>query len=333
MAESVYRVLQLGEEATFGTEVDATTIYPCDPGSGEFTLNRATETPDEDHGMIVSTPAGRSSTGVRIATATLSSQARFEDLSWLLRCAIGDDVITGAGPYVHTFTADALTETIKSLTVETGNDTQDFVATGVVCTGFELGFDAINAGENAMWTISADLQAADLSKTTATAALSVPSPLETMEGHLTTILEGSTATAFGSLAELSAHLVSYRLRVEDPKPLRPYGSATDTASSKGRRKRTITVDALLKLSATSISNVWDIYDVSGGLPTARRWRINVDGSGTNAMTIDHRLIFHDAHLEEARDGELVLAVSGARGEYDSTLATDLVIAITNGVAS
>lgn len=332
MAEGIYRGIQLGQEVTFGTEVDATTVYPTDPGSGEFTLNRATEIPDEDFQTQIASLGGRASHGVRIATGTLSSQARFEDLGHLIQMFGAAAVVTGAGPYTQTYTFGATTSTYKSYTLESNNDVQDFIGTGVVATSLDVGFDEIAAGENTMWTVSADLQAANWVKGTATAALAAPTVLETIEGHLTTIKQGTTATAFGSLAALDAHLVSYRLNMEQDKPLRPYGSATDVASAIGLRKRTVNVSAMLKFSATTVSDIWDIFTVAGSLPTERRWRVAATGSGTKSLTLDHRILFTDVHIEpDGRDGEMLVAVEGI-APYDSTLASDLV-AVIAGVAN
>ncbi|MCA1788437.1 MAG: hypothetical protein LC667_00890 [Thioalkalivibrio sp.] len=332
MAEGIYRGIQLGQETTFGTEVDATTVYPTDPGSGEFTLDRATEIPDEDFQTQIAHLGGRGSTGVRIATGSLSSQARFEDVGHIVQMFGAEAAYTGAGPYTQTYTFGATTTEYVPYTVESNNSVQDFIATGVVATSIDLGFDEIAPGENVMWTVSADLQAANLATGTATAALSAPAVLETIEGHLTTLTQGSTATAYGSLSALTAHLVSYRITSEQEKPLRPYGSATDVASEIGLRKRTSTVNAMLKFSATSVSDIWDIFTVAGSLPTERRWRIVATGSGAKSLTIDHRLLFTDVHLEpDGRDGEILVSVE-ALATYDSTLATDLVLAIA-GVAN
>lgn len=335
MAESVYRVLQLGAETTFGTEVDATTVYPCDPGSGEFTLDRATQIPDEDFGTQIASLGGRGSHGVRIATGSLSSQARFEDLGHPLQMFGAAAAYTGSGPYAQAYTFGATSSTYKSYTVESNNDVSggDMVATGVVATSLDLGFDNIAAGENTPWTVNVDLQGANLTKGTATAALAAPTVLETIEGHLSTLATGDTSTAFASLTAMTGHLVSYRLRGDQDKPLRPYGSATDVASAIGIRKRTMTVDMMLKFSTTSISDVWDIFTVAGGLPTERRARVVATGSGTKSLTIDHRLLFTDVHLEpDGRDGEILASVT-ATCTYDSTLATDVKVALAGIVAA
>ena len=332
MAESIYRGLQLGVETTYGTAVAATTILPVDEGSGEFELNRATRFPEEDFGTQVAFLSSRGSHGVRIGTGSVSADARFEDLGHFLQMMIGAAAYTGAGPYTQTYTAGTTTDTTKSYTVEVTNDVETFIATGVKATSLELSYDAIAAGENTPWKVSADLQANNVTTGTATAALTIPSTLETIEGHLTQLYQGTTATAFGSLGELAAHLVQYSLRIEQEKPLRPYGSTVDYATEVGLRKRRSTWNALVKLSATSMADIYDIFDDPGGDVTERRWRIKASGSGTKSLTIDHRVAFMNVVRDpNGRDGEYLLSIEG-NATYDATQATDIVIAIA-GVAN
>jgi hypothetical protein len=331
MAESLYRGIQIGKETTYGTEVDATTILPVDEGSGEFTKNRATRFPEEDFGSQVAFLSSRGSHGVQMAEGSVEMDARFEDIGQILRM-LKAPVYTGAGPYTQTYTLGSTSDDSESLTWEVNNDVQDFVVTGVKASSVTLSFDAINAGENSPWKVSADLVGNRLVKGTATAALTIPSTLETMEGHLTQIYQGTTATAFGSLAELAAHLIQYSITIEQDRPLRPYGSTVDYASAVGLGKRRTTFNALLKLSATSISDVWDIFDSTGGAVTERRWRIKVSGSGTKTFTLDHRVAFMNVSTDpDGRDGEYVVSVEG-NATYDATNATDLVAVVT-GVAN
>lgn len=332
MAESLYRGIQMGIETVYGTAVPATTIIPVDEGSGEFELNRGTRFPEEDFGTQVSFLSSRGSHGVRMGTGSIEADARFEDLGQFLRLMIGAPVYTGAGPYTQTFTAGTTTDTTESATIETTNDVQDFIATGVKATSLEIGYDAIAAGENSPWHVSADLVANNVTKGTATGSLVIPSVLETIEGHLTQMFVGTTATAFASLSEMAAHLVQYSLRIEQEKPLRPYGGTTDYATSVGIRKRQSTMTALVKLSASSITDIYDVFDSAGGAVTEKRWRIKASGSGTKALTIDHRLAYMNVTRNpDGRDGEYLLSVEG-NATYDATQATDLVIAIA-GVAN
>lgn len=332
MAESIFRALQIGHEVTYGTAVAATTIFPADEGSGEFELSRGTRFPEEDFGSQVAFFSSRGTHGVRRGSGSLSADARFEDLGQILRIMIGAPVYTGVGPYTQTYTAGSTSDTTNSQTWQVTNDVQTFIATGVKATSLELSYDAIAAGENSPWKLSADLQANNVVKGTATPALTIPSVLETIEGHLTQLYQGTTATAFTALAELSAHLVQYSLRIEQEKPLRPYGSTVDYATLVGLRKRRSTMSALVRLSATSVTDIYDIFDAAGGQLTERRWRVKASGSGTKSLTIDHRIGFMNVTRDpNGRDGEYLLSVEG-NATYDATNATDLVIAIA-GVAN
>lgn len=333
-AEAAFRKLQIGKESTYNTEVDATLIFPCDPGSGEFTLNRATEVPDEDWGRSIRNQSGRGSHGARVATASLSAPARFQDVGYIFNMALGTAETTGAGTYTHVWDADTTSDTTNSYTFESTDGVAPFITTGVKVTGFQLGFDAIGPGQNQMWNISADLQGADHAQGTATSGLSDPTTLETMEGHLTTIAMGPTGTAFASLSTVGTALVSYQLDYTCEKPLRIYGGASEVAGGTGKTKSIGNVTILLKVSSATIDESWDIFAVSGGAPTERRVRISVDGSGDNSLKIDHRLLFTDVHIEpDGRDGERLVSIT-AETVYDSTLASDLEITlVTSDVSS
>lgn len=324
---AAFRYLQFGQQSAFATAVAATTIFPCDPGSGEFTIDRATESPDEDHGTAIRHQPGRQSTGVRLATASISSPLRFQDFGHILQMGMAAEATAGSGTVTHTYTGDVNSSTtVVPYTVEIVDGTQAWEANGVLADSFDLGFDALSAPGNSMWTINANLKAWQYVTTTATGSLTVPTTLETAEGHLTTLSEGSTSTAFGSLSELDAHLISYRVSVDAPKMYRAYGDTSiDYAVDWDPGKRETSIEASFKLSASSISDFFDIFNVSGSVPTARRWRVLITGSGLNTISIDHRIVFTDVHVNpDGRDGERTVDVSGY-AVYDSTLATDLTI--------
>ena len=333
MAESAYRKVQIGKETTLGTEVEATLIFPVDPGSTEFTLNRATRVPNEDYGRSVRNQSGRGSHGVKNATASLSAPLRFEDCGHVFNMALGSATTSGSGTYTHVWDRDTTAATINPYTVESDDGVAPFIATGVVATGFEIGFDALGPGENSMWTLSADLQAANVAQGTATGGLSDPTTLETMEGHLTTIAMGPTGTAYASLAAVGTALVSYRYRDTFAKPGRPYGGS-ETYSSVGASKDAMgEVTILLRVTSATIDESWDIFAVSGSVPTERRVRISVDGSGDNTFTVDHRLLFTDVHIEpDGRDGERLVSIT-AETMYDSTLGSDVELTLVTSNTS
>lgn len=330
MSELVFHKLQLGAETTEGTAVPATIIFPADPGA--YTeLDRALDSPDEDYGGLARHRPGRGNYGVRSGKLTIPGHLRFEDAMRLFEMHLKGGVSPSAGTW--TYTADETTDTLKSYTIEEGTGTQAWQMPGCLISQLEMGFGPLAAPGASPWTFSATVVGRNRTKTTFTAGLSAPSNMETMQGHLSALYEGTTSTAFGSLSELSGSLISYRLRSNADIVLRAYGSSggSDVPSAHGRKRHEMTFEAMVKIASTPTSNIFDIYNASGSVPTERRWRIKVTGTGTNAMTIDHRLRFRAVPLGD-RDGEQTYSISGDV-VHDSTLASQLQVAVTNAVPS
>ena len=201
-----------------------------------------------------------------------------------------------------------------------------------LATGFDFGFDALSAPGNSMWKGSLDLVAPARIANALTGTATAPSTLETMEGHLTTLAEGATSTAFGSLSELSASLKQFHFKSDLNAAGRAYGSASDVATSIGRNgKGTIEFDAMVGISSTAKTDIHDIYNVSGSVATERRWRITCTGSGNNSLTIDARVRFRSMNIGE-HEGERLYAVNGV-WVYDSTLASRGTFTLANAVAT
>jgi hypothetical protein len=274
---------------------------------------------------------GRASHGIRLVTGSVSAVATYQTLPHFLQMALaGADTTGSASPFTHLFTGDATSDTTKSYTWEVYDDTEDWIGVGIKIPSWELGFDAVAAGENAPWMFSGDLQGVDLATGTATASLTVPAA-ETIEGHLSTMYEDDTSTAFASLTELEGDLISFSISVADEKPPRPY-AGTDTFTSTGRRKRVGTVRMVFREHADTTAATFDIYNVAGAVPTYRRYRIEAAGSGVNELILDFQALITDCHIEEARDGERVYSVT-AETVDDATLTTDLELTVINATAS
>ena len=336
MSEAIFNKMQLGRETTAGTGVAATTGFPIDQGFLGFELDRASESPDEDYGSASREQAGRESHGIRLATAPLPFVGRFQDLMHPLEMHVKGSVSpTGAGPYVYVYGFDDTSLTLKPYTMEYGdiNSTQDeHRGVGVIATGFDFGFDALSAPGNSMWKGTLDLLALDREANAMTAGQSAPATLETMEGHLTTLAYGSTSTAFASLTALTSSLKSFRFTSGINAQARAYGGTTDKATEWGRsQKGDITFEAMLKMSATTKTNMHDVHNVSGSVASEQRWRIAVDGSGNNAATIDARVRYRAVDVGE-HEGERLYLCKGVF-VYDSTLATRGTITLTNDIAS
>lgn len=336
MSESVFHKVQLGRQSVVGTAVAATTVFPVDAGFLGFELDRAVESPDEDYGRMSREQAGRSSFGVRGASASVPFVCRFQDLMHILEMHVAGSVSpTGAGPYVYTYTADETSDTLKPYTVEYGdiNSTQDeWRGVGVLAEEVEVGFDALTSPGNAMWTGSASLVALDREANAMTSSQTPPATLETMEGHPTTIAIGSTSTAFASLSAVTSSLASFRFTSRVPLVRRAYGGTSDIATAYGRSgKAEAEWEALIKIASGTKTDFADVFAVSGSIPTEKRFRITVDGSGNNDFKLDFRSLYTAVDVGE-REGERLYLVKG-KAVYDSTLGGRYQGILTNDVAS
>ena len=163
-------------------------------------------------------------------------------------------------------------------------------------------------------------------------AVAARSGVEIMQGHLTTLLEGTTGTAFASLSELTGSLKSYTQTTNRYLARRAYGGATDVATRFGMKDMAGgTFEAKLGISTTSKSDFHDIWNVASPAPLGeRRWRVKVTGTGTKVMTIDSRVGIMAVPTDEV-DGERIFKVSGEFVD-DDTLNAPLAWTITNGIA-
>ena len=282
MSDKVFDYIQMGKETVRGT---AGTVDINFPGkTGEPELDRGYLNPEEDYGGISDAHAGRGSMGVRGASTTLDSDVRFEDVLHLFEMHLATaGAPTGANPYVYTHTADETSDTVTTYTMEVGAtpDANDqYRLTGCVIPELAIGFDALSAPGNAPWTQSSQVEAFNRIVSAQTGAVNPPTVLETAEGHLTQLFEGPVATAFASLDELAASLVSFRLTSTRPFSRRVYGTASaDVATDWGlSEKASATFEAGIKISSTSKGNIHDIYAAAGSPITERRWRVKVNGS-------------------------------------------------------
>lgn len=337
MSEAVFQVTQFGRQSNIATAVAATTVFPTDAGWLGFELDRAATSPDEDFGRTSREAPGRETYGVRLATSSMPFVARFQDLMHPLEMHVAGTTGTASGtaaPYTRTYTFDETSDTLKYYTIEYGDpaSTQDeYRAYGVLADTFEFGFDALTAPGNSTWNGTLGLVAVSRDVNAMTGALTAPTSLESLEGHLTTLQEGSTSTAFASLGTASATLKQFSLSSTLNIAGRAYGGSTDKVASMGRSgKGEVTFDALLAINSTTKTDIEDIFNVSGANPTERRWRIKVTGSGNNSLTIDFRCRLRSVNRAD-QDGERLYAVNGV-WVYDSTLAGRGQFTLVNDVA-
>jgi hypothetical protein len=339
MSEGVFNVVAFGRQANIATAVAASTVFPVDTGFLGFELDRATEAPAEDFGSTSEAWPGRESHGVRWATASLPFVARFQDIMHAFEMHVSTIGTPSGTPstwgYLFDESSALLNTALKPYTIEYGvkGSTQDeWRAVGAIAGDLELGFDALAAPGNSMWKGTLGLVAIDREANAITGTATAPTTLETMEGHLTTFAEGTTATAFTGLAAITGSLKQFSLKSSIGAVGRAYGGSTDKAVSIGRgSKGSVEFDALIGISATAKTSIHDIYTVSGSVAGERRWRVTVAGSGANKMDIDFRARFHSVNVGD-QDGERLYAVNGV-WVYDSTLLGRGKFSLVNGVAT
>lgn len=340
MSENVFNLIQLGRQSgTFaapGSAAAASFIFPVD-GPVAFDLERGSAIPQQDRGRNSRNSAGTGYHGVRRAGATLPFEAHYEDLMDILEmhCA-GSISPSGSGPYVWAYPFEAVSPTIFPYTAEGGNTdiaSAEQVLRSVLVSQLTLGFPNVKAGQASPWAGSATLLGIDRTATALTGSLAARTGLETIQGHLTTIAEGTTGTAFASLGVLAGSLRMYTQTSNRSLTLRAYGSTSDLATGFGfSEKSNTTFEALIAVSSTAKTDFHDIWNVAS--PAAlgeRRWRLKAIGNSGKILTIDARVAITSVTFDED-EGERLFRVSGEMVD-DATLGAPWLATITNSIAA
>jgi hypothetical protein len=305
MSEAAFAVLQIGAQASLGTAVLATTVFPVFPGA-ELGVDRSYETPREDMGMSLAHFQDTGSYGNYDVNFPISGTVRFEDVHHLVRMTLaGTATPADAGDlYVDDYAADTSANTVVPYTFETGDESQGWRITGVLVNQLRLGFETLIGGESSPWTFDADCRGIYAGTATLTSGLSAPAVLETAMGQRTRLFEGPMGTAFDDLEELEGHLVAYNVTIADPKPLRATADTDDGIWNRfGRGKRVGEVTAEIRVSATSTTNIFDVFNVDDSATVERNWRVTVVGDDSKSLTIDHLVRFLKVDVERDDKGE------------------------------
>lgn len=286
--EATFDRLQIGAQGALGSTVAATDIlaaFPLHP----LDVQRLVTISDVDVSAI-----GRNYKGQAhqfdpgMVSFPINGPLTFEQAHHLIRMSVaGSATASGSGPYIYDYPADERTSSIIPYTIQAAGESLTERVSDCYITDLRLGFDAMRAGEASPWTYSAIVEGWSYGSATPT-SLDPPTGLEPMQGQATRLYHGSKSTAYDDLAELPGSLVGYNLDISDPKPRSIMG---DGSQRVGRLKRLGTVEALLKIDSSTTAATWDIFDVLGGQPTERRWRIEVTGSDSRAFRIDHQIVF------------------------------------------
>jgi hypothetical protein len=315
VSEAVFNVVQLGLQVDTTTAHAATAVFPLDAGV-VIDGDRSPNNPDEDYGQNAAAQPSRGTYGLRAATISATGSVNAENFMYLLQmhaCHVAAPT-GGAGAYIWTYNWDLTSDTKKRYTIEAGvvGDANDqWRAVGCLVDTLEYGFDTLAAPGNAPWKFTAGIEGLYREQSALTGALTAPDPLETFEGHMTSLYEGPVGTAFDSLSEITGTLVSFKANSSLNLARRAYGGITDYASAWGpTARKTIAITAELKISATSKGDILDVYELAGSLMTERRWRIRTRGSRLTTQN-EVQLLTMSTAGGAATGGTFTLAFEGA----------------------
>lgn len=342
MSENVYNILQVGSQggttAAPGAAAAAKWLFPISSPVA-FDLDLGATYPQLDRGRNVRNLKGSGYHGVRAAALpSLPFEVRFEDIIEILEQIYSHVATpTGAGPYVWAYPFEAGTPSIVPATWEGGNtdasQAQQRLVSGLI-DSLTLGFSAVTAGQASPWTGSASVVAFDRETNALTGSLApVADPIETVQGHLTRLYEGTTATAYASLGELAGTLKSFTMTASRSLVRRAYGSASDKATGFGfSALSNVTYQMQVAISASTKTDFHDAWNTSGGTSLGeRRLRLKTLGSGSRVFMIDALAGLFAIPLGDD-NGERLYQVTGEFAD-DTTLAASHLITVTNGLAT
>lgn len=336
MPEIAFNLAQLGRQAgTFlapGASVAATNVLPVTERV-IIDLDRASRYPQEDYGRNAANHAGRGYHGVRGASLPLTGELTFEQIMHVLEMHYAGSISpTGSNPYTWVYPLEAGAPTLKPYTVETGSEiVQDqYEAVGVLIDELTLGFDDLDAPGAHPWTFNATCLALSRAQAAITAALS-STAVETLQGHLSVIKWGTTATAFAALGEEVGTLISFSVATQRHLVRRPYGGTTDVAGGYGfTEKTTGTATFKVKVNSTTQADFHDAWNSAGGVLGEKRARISAVGSGTKVAHLDFRGGMTAVGVGD-RDGESVYEVTAELVD-DTTLTAPAAWTVINAIA-
>lgn len=337
MAEAVFHKFQLGNGAGTmaapGVSQAAAVILPVtEPVVIE--LDRASAYPAEDYGRNARNHAGRGRHGVRGATFSLRAEATFQNVMEFLELHYAGNVSpTGIGPYTWPYPLEAGSPTLIPATGETATETaQDAYETIFLIDELTIGFSDLTSPGANPWEIEASCVGLDRVAAAITGALSAPAALESMMGHLSILKLGTTATAFASLAEISAVLVGASISTQRHLVLRAYGGASDAPTAFGfSEKTTGQITFRTKITSTTKTDILDAWEAAGSTLGEKRLRITVDGNGNNVAHFDARIGTIVVGTAD-RDGERVYDVTAELVD-DTTLNAPCQWTIVNDIAT
>lgn len=326
MGERLFVKHQAAIEATKGTDLAATRkVY----GSGHWTEDAPPIRPDdEERGSL--TRHFRAWPGLVTAGLPFAGTVTFEDLAWWFQLALKGGV-TGAvravTAYDYIFVPSQTTDDLKSVTWETGDDTQAWEAHFGMVDKFE-----ITGGIGGALTFTADMILDDWTTTTFTGAIGDRTVVDALMQNAKLAI-GATGAVPSSY--MTGRFIGFKFGIENGLARKFFADGAGTKyTGVGRRRRLFYLEATFEGNAATITER-AFFDSK----TARVARLLVEGTdiagstGPVKRTID--IIIPGIWTSYAESERETNTTFDARleSQYDSAIAYDLSATVTNGLSA
>lgn len=338
MGEVAFRFLAGSLETSKGSNPAATRILLARVTNPSF--NAPKEFVEEDRGTLVA--ARRWVSGVKDYTFTVEGPSNFEQLGWFLQTAskgsvTGSTVGTTGVRYIFSPNTTTTGDDLQAASLEFGDDDQGYLARYCEAASWSLGFDALTVGQAAPVNMSINYVTSSLASNTRTSGLSSPSVNSILATGARFYL-GNTSTAYGGLAQVTAHLRAFSMTSENNLGRKVFVGDGTTYSNIGRGRRVTTFEMTVEGDATGVTRFveWDTE-------TEKRMRIQFFGNtitGSSPATayqlwIDARVLWTSIDVLGEVDTNTVYRITGRflEDSIHNTANSDYTITLTNDQAS
>ena len=332
MGNSFFSVVQYGGEATRGTAVAATKIWP---GQASFKLGTDTKPTFIEEQMNVRTMNRRVVAYQKLYRNNLvTSHTTFSQLLFPLSCGLKGGVTaseqtSAQTDYLWTFTPSLTTaNNPEAATIELGDDVQFWEAEYCMFDRITLSGSIDQEGGDAPVTLDAGFFGRQLSTTTKTGALSLPATGdEVMNGKLARLYSDTAWAGVGS-TEFTNLLRSFQIEILTG--VHPDSTGSATKYFNAHKEGIISVMGTFTIEAGATANALLGLQQAG---TFRAMRLAVNGSQigsgtTYNLTVDIGGMIETIDPIASEDRGDNLATFGIRGTYDTTGAKMMQLTVT-----
>jgi hypothetical protein len=316
--------VQIGRESTSGTPVASTSIW-----RGEFSMledTRERTVVEEQTGSFVT--SDRSYDGkLEAAWAQPSTPLTYEQVAHIFEAGIKTATPSGTGPYVRAYNypyGGTSVNTIKTYTIESGS-------TVVAEDVYEMEYSFVESFElsgsfGEAWTMSSNWIGRQMTQTSFTGALTVPTVYEALFPHTKLYIDASGGT-IGSTQIVGA-LMSASINVTTGLKIVPVGDGQLYFAAHKWTKPEITFSITLELEDSSIvADQRDVFRVDG----IQLFRLAVT-DGTRILNLDWAGKYDPPGDYANSEGNTTVTFTG-RGVASATDSLSFTATLTNGVAA